>query len=45
MEEFYRIERLPPYVFNIVNEQKYKARVRGEDIVDFGMGNPDMPTP
>jgi alanine-synthesizing transaminase len=45
MEEFYRIKRLPPYVFNIVNEQKYKARVRGEDIVDFGMGNPDMPTP
>ena len=45
MEEFYRIKRLPPYVFNIVNEQKYKARVRGEDIVDFGMGNPDLPTP
>ena len=45
MDEFYRIKRLPPYVFNIVNEQKYQARVRGEDIVDFGMGNPDMPTP
>jgi len=45
MEEFYRIKRLPPYVFNIVNEEKYKARVRGEDIIDFGMGNPDMPTP
>lgn len=45
MEEFYRIKRLPPYVFNIVNEQKYKARVKGEDIVDFGMGNPDMATP
>ena len=45
MEDYYRIKRLPPYVFNIVNEQKYKARVRGEDIVDFGMGNPDMPTP
>ena len=45
MEDFYRIKRLPPYVFNIVNEQKYKARVRGEDIVDFGMGNPDGPTP
>jgi len=45
MEEFYRIKRLPPYVFNIVNEKKYKARVRGEDIIDFGMGNPDMPTP
>ena len=45
MEDFYRIKRLPPYVFNIVNEKKYKARVRGEDIIDFGMGNPDMPTP
>jgi alanine-synthesizing transaminase len=45
MDEFYRIKRLPPYVFNIVNERKYEARVRGEDIVDFGMGNPDMPTP
>jgi len=45
MEEFYRIKRLPPYVFNIVNEQKHQARVRGEDIVDFGMGNPDLPTP
>jgi len=45
MEEFYRIKRLPPYVFNIVNERKYAARVKGEDIVDFGMGNPDLPTP
>ena len=45
MEEFYRIKRLPPYVFNIVNEHKYQARVKGEDIVDFGMGNPDLPTP
>ncbi|MDF1536613.1 MAG: alanine transaminase [bacterium] len=45
MEEFFRIKRLPPYVFNIVNEHKYAARVRGEDIVDFGMGNPDLPTP
>lgn len=45
MEEFYRIKRLPPYVFNIVNERKYSARVKGEDIVDFGMGNPDLPTP
>ncbi|UCG37743.1 MAG: alanine transaminase [bacterium] len=45
MEEFYRIKRLPPYVFNIVNERKYQARVKGDDIVDFGMGNPDMPTP
>jgi len=44
-EEFYRIKRLPPYVFNIVNERKHHARVRGEDIIDLGMGNPDMPTP
>ncbi|MRH77238.1 alanine transaminase [Spiribacter sp. C176] len=44
-EEFPRIKRLPPYVFNIVNELKAQARARGEDIVDFGMGNPDMPTP
>ncbi len=45
MEEFMRIKRLPPYVFNIVNELKAAARARGEDIVDFGMGNPDQPTP
>lgn len=44
-EEFPRIKRLPPYVFDIVNKLKYEARVRGEDIVDFGMGNPDQPTP
>ena len=43
--DFPRIKRLPPYVFNIVNELKAKARARGEDIIDFGMGNPDMPTP
>jgi alanine-synthesizing transaminase len=45
MEEFQRISRLPPYVFNIVNELKAKARADGEDIIDFGMGNPDQPTP
>ena len=45
MEEFRRISRLPPYVFNIVNELKVKARAQGEDIIDFGMGNPDLPTP
>lgn len=45
MEEFQRIKRLPPYVFNIVNELKAKARAAGEDIIDFGMGNPDQPTP
>ena len=45
MEEFRRIMRLPPYVFAIVNELKAAARARGEDIIDFGMGNPDQPTP
>ncbi len=45
MDEFYRIKRLPPYVFAIVNDLKTKARARGEDIIDLGMGNPDMPTP
>ena len=45
MDEFYRIKRLPPYVFGIVNDLKTKARARGEDIIDLGMGNPDMPTP
>jgi alanine-synthesizing transaminase len=45
MEEFRRINRLPPYVFAIVNELKAEARARGEDIIDFGMGNPDQPTP
>ena len=45
MEEFPRIKRLPPYVFNIVNQLKAEARARGEDIIDFGMGNPDQPTP
>jgi len=42
---FQRIERLPPYVFNIIGELKTAARARGEDIIDFGMGNPDQPTP
>jgi len=45
IDEFPRIKRLPPYVFNIVNALKAKARERGEDIIDFGMGNPDQPTP
>lgn len=43
--DFQRIRRLPPYVFNIVGELKKAARARGEDIIDFGMGNPDQPTP
>lgn len=45
IEEFPRIKRLPPYVFSIVNDLKAKARARGEDVIDFGMGNPDQPTP
>ena len=44
-QQFQRIERLPPYVFNIIGELKQAARARGEDIIDFGMGNPDQPTP
>lgn len=44
-EEFYRINRLPPYIFNIVNELKIIARKKGDDIIDFGMGNPDQRTP
>jgi len=45
MEEFYTIKRLPPYIFDIVNRLKIEARARGEDIIDLGMGNPDLPTP
>lgn len=45
IEEFRRIRRLPPYVFNIVNDLKARSRARGEDIIDFGMGNPDRATP
>jgi len=45
MEQFPRIRRLPPYVFNITGELKAAARQRGEDVIDFGMGNPDQPTP
>ena len=44
-EEFHRIQRLPPYVFNIVNELKQAERARGEDVIDLGMGNPDQPAP
>jgi len=43
--DFYRMNRLPPYVFAIVNERKMAARKRGVDVVDLGMGNPDRPTP
>jgi alanine-synthesizing transaminase len=45
IEEFHRVKRLPPYVFAEVNRLKAAARARGADIVDLGMGNPDMPTP
>lgn len=43
--EFHRIKRLPPYVFAEVNSMKALARANGDDIIDFGMGNPDLPTP
>jgi len=45
MQEFRRMSRLPPYVFATVNQIKMEARRRGEDIIDLGMGNPDIPTP
>lgn len=44
-DEFYRIKRLPPYVFAEVNKQKAQDRAQGKDIIDLGMGNPDTPTP
>jgi alanine-synthesizing transaminase len=44
-KDFHRIKRLPPYVFEQVNKLKAAARLRGDDIIDFGMGNPDLPTP
>ncbi len=44
-EQFRRISRLPPYVFNIIGDLKQQARAAGEDIIDFGMGNPDQATP
>ncbi len=44
-QDFYRIKRLPPYIFAEVNAMKAAARARGEDVIDFGMGNPDSPTP
>ena len=43
--KFSRIERLPPYVFNVIGEMRQKARAAGEDVIDFSMGNPDQPTP
>ena len=44
-DEFYRIKRLPPYVFAEVNKLKAQLRAEGQDIIDFGFGNPDLPTP
>ncbi len=43
--QFPRIERLPPYVFNVIGEMRQQARAAGEDVIDFSMGNPDQPTP
>ncbi|MFL5316401.1 MAG: aminotransferase, partial [Microvirga sp.] len=45
MHEFHRIKRLPPYVFEEVNKIKAQARAGGADIIDLGMGNPDLPAP
>src|SRR6202049_1769966 len=45
MHEFHRIKRLPPYIFEVVNRAKLAARNAGADIIDLGMGNPDLPTP
>jgi len=45
MSQFPRINRLPPYVFNTMTQLKAEARARGDDVIDFGMGNPDQPTP
>lgn len=45
MDDFPRIKRLPPYIFSITDQLKREARARGEDIIDFGMGNPDQETP
>src|SRR5580704_13644097 len=44
-ESFYRIQKLPPYVFAVINEMKAKARAANLDVVDLGMGNPDGATP
>ena len=43
--KFERINRLPPYIFSEINSLKIKLRSKKKDIIDFGMGNPDMPTP
>ncbi len=45
MQEFRRMDRLPPYLFKVVDQLKMELRRKGEDIIDLGMGNPDLPTP
>src|SRR5688500_7429155 len=45
MDEFHKVKRLPPYIFEQVNRLKAAARAAGADIIDLGMGNPDLPTP
>src|SRR3954466_419256 len=44
-DEFYRIQKLPPYVFAVINEMRARARAEQIDVIDLGMGNPDGPTP
>jgi alanine-synthesizing transaminase len=44
-EEFYRIQKLPPYVFAVINEMRARARAAQQDVIDLGMGNPDGSTP
>ena len=44
-QDFTNAKKLPPYIFAQINSLKYEARIRGEDIIDFGMGNPDQATP
>jgi alanine-synthesizing transaminase len=45
MQDFRRMSRLPPYIFQTVDNLKMELRHKGEDIIDLGMGNPDIPTP
>ena len=44
-DSFYRIQKLPPYVFAVINEMKARARAAQQDVIDLGMGNPDGSTP
>ncbi len=45
VNEFSRIKRLPPYIFSEINKLKDKMRLEGKDVINMGMGNPDLPTP